>query len=209
MSARKSMIAGLLVTGTLVAVAFAVSPQLQRTLGARAYESPPLSTAPVTGSIDAQTFRRIAEAQTPMVVNIRSETRRQTRDLREFFGGDDPLRRFFGLPDTSAPPREEFLEGAGSGFVIDKSGLVLTNNHVVAGASRIEVGFFAGTSGTERGKVYEAKVIGRDPLTDSALIHLVEDLPAIFPSLHSVTPTRWHREIWSSRLAIRSISPTP
>ena len=77
-----------------------------------------------------------------------------------------------------APPREEFLEGAGSGFVIDESGLVLTNNHVVAGASRIEVGFFAGTPGTENGETYyEAKVIGQDPLTDSALIRLIGKPP--------------------------------
>ena len=181
MSGRRILLIGLLVGAALVAVGLAVSPQLQRTLGPRAFTVPPLQSAPVTGAIDAQTFRRIAEAQTPMVVNIRSESRRQTRDLREFFGGDDPFRRFFGLPEMGPSPHDEYLEGAGSGFLIDKSGLVLTNNHVVAGASRIEVGLFAGTPGTEKGQTYEAKVVGRDPLTDSALIRLIEkpsgDLP--------------------------------
>jgi serine protease Do len=181
MSARRSLIVGLLVGGALLAVGLAVAPQLQRTLGARQFEVPPLDPTPVTGGIDAQTFRRIAEAQTRMVVNIRSESRRQTRDLREYFGGDDPLRRFFGLPEMPPPMRDEVLEGAGSGFVIDKSGLVLTNNHVVAGATLIEVGLFADTAGSESGRGYEAKVIGRDPLTDSALIRLVEKPPGDLP----------------------------
>jgi serine protease Do len=193
MSGRRILLVGLLVGATLVAVGLAVSPQLQRTLGPREFTVPPLQSAPVIGGIDAQTFRRIAEAQTPMVVNIRSESRRQTRDLREFFGGDDPFRRFFGLPEMGPSPREEYLEGAGSGFLIDKSGLVLTNNHVVAGASRIEVGLFAGTAGTEKGQTYEAKVVGRDPLTDSALIRLIEkpsgDLPvAAFGDSNRMAP---------------------
>ena len=96
---------------------------------------PPANSEPVTGPVDATTFRRIAEAQTPMVVNIRTESRRQTRDMMEFF--------FFG--PRNAPPREEILEGAGSGFLVDRSGLVLTNHHVVDGASRIEIGLSAET----------------------------------------------------------------
>jgi serine protease Do len=131
------------------------------------------SGAPFAGPIDAATFRRIAEAQRPMVVNIRTESRRQTRDMTEFFSQDDMLRRFFG-PDFAPPqPREEVLEGAGSGFIVDKSGLILTNNHVVTGATRIEVAFFA-AAGTSDDETYAAKVVGRDPLTDSALLKLTE-----------------------------------
>jgi len=59
------------------------------------------------------------------------------------------------------------------------------NNHVVAGATRIEFGLFAGTPGTEDGQTYQAQLIGRDVLTDSALIRLTErpsfDLPAATP----------------------------
>ena len=151
---------------------------------------------PVSGAIDAQTFRRIAEAQTPMVVNIRSEARRQTEAFGDFFGGDDPFRRFFGLPEMKpGPPRDEVLEGAGSGFIIDKSGLIVTNNHVVAGASRIEVGLFARPGENDR-QTYQAKVIGRDPLTDSALIRIVENLPfdlptATFGDSAQVAPGDW------------------
>jgi serine protease Do len=193
MSSRRVLLGALIVGLAVVAVGFAVSPQFARSLATQRIRTQTVSagrpnivlSAPrgeaVAGPIDADTFRRIAEAQTPMVVNIRSESRRQTRDLTEFFGGADPFRRFFGVPDTSPGPREEILEGAGSGFIIDKSGLILTNNHVVAGASRIEVGLFPGTGGQEPGKAYQAEVIGRDPLTDSALIRIVDkpsvDLP--------------------------------
>jgi serine protease Do len=137
--------------------------------------APPRRSEPVSGAIDAQTFRRIAEAQTPMVVNIRSEARRQAEAFGDFFGGDDPWRRFFGGPEMKpGPPRDEVLEGAGSGFIIDKSGLILTNNHVVARASRIEVGLFAQPGQNDR-QTYQARVIGRDPLTDSALIRIAEN----------------------------------
>jgi serine protease Do len=103
-----------------------------------------------------------------MVVNIRTETRQQTRDLTEFFGRDGLLDRFFGVPEIPQAPGG-ISQGAGSGFVISDDGVVLTNNHVVAGASRITVGLFA-----YEGEEYTARVIGRDPLTDSALIQLTE-----------------------------------
>ena len=61
----------------------------------------------------------------------------------------------------------------GTGFIIDKSGLILTNNHVVEDADDIHVSLFGGGP-TES---YKAKVVGRDPLTDSALIQLTE-MPA-------------------------------
>lgn len=54
--------------------------------------------------------------------------------------------------------------------MIDEDGLILTNNHVVAGATKITVALYAEEEGAE----YDARVLGRDPLTDSALIELTE-----------------------------------
>ena len=130
------------------------------------------ANAPVTGAIDAQTFRTIAKNVTPTVVNIRTTAKRRTQDLSEFFGGqENPLERFFGMPQPRGrQPREEVTQAAGTGFVISKDGYILTNNHVVEGATKIEIAFF----GDEDGEVFEAKIVGRDQLTDSALIKLTE-----------------------------------
>jgi len=129
-------------------------------------------SAPVSGAIDAQTFRTIAKTVTPTVVNIRTTAKRRAQDLSEFFGGqDDPLGRFFGMPQPRGrQPREEIAQAAGTGFVISKDGYIITNSHVVEGATKIEIAFY----GDEDGEVYEAKVVGRDQLTDSALIKLTQ-----------------------------------
>src|SRR5207253_4164490 len=106
------------------------------------------------------------------------------RELTEYFGGqgDDLLRRFFGGGDDQPTPTPRgrnrgrgndetpLMQGAGTGFVIDKGGFILTNNHVVEGAEKIKVTLY----GAERGVSYAAKVVGHDTLTDSALIQLTE-----------------------------------
>jgi serine protease Do len=133
--------------------------------------------APAQGDVvQSEVFRHIAEAQTPVVVNIRTETRQQTRDLTEFFGRDRLFDWFFGLPDIPQAPGGGVTEGAGSGFLIGEDGVILTNNHVVAGASRITVGLYA-----REDEEYTARVIGRDPLTDSAMIQLTEKPDATLP----------------------------
>src|SRR5205823_3276788 len=86
--------------------------------------------------------------------------------------GDDFLRRFFGGPMRR---HERLMRALGSGFLIGRDGEILTNNHVVAGAEQIRVGLF----GDER-KTYVATIVGRDPLTDSALIKLT-DAPGNLP----------------------------
>jgi serine protease Do len=142
---------------------------------------PAMNSTPLGGPIDATTFRNIAKTQIPTVVNIRTESRQRTQDLTEFFGGqggDDLLRRFFGgqMPDQprqrprQRSPQGQLTEGAGTGFVIDKGGYILTNNHVIEGADKITVAFVGAT----RNEEYPAKVVGHDPLTDSALLQLTE-----------------------------------
>ena len=137
---------------------------------------PPANSAPINGPIDASTFRNIAKAATPFVVNIRTESKRRAQDLSDFFGGQDPLQRFFGTPPggqgRQQQPREETMLAAGTGFIISKDGLILTNNHVVEGATKIAVSF-----ASEPDAEFEAKLVGRDQLSDSALIQLV-DKPA-------------------------------
>jgi serine protease Do len=165
-----------LVVGMVIASRLDLSPASS----AQTLAIPATNTAPLSGPVDATTFRNIAKTQSPMVVSIRTESRQRTQDLSEFFGGpgaEDFLDRFFGGPGTQTPrgqtprrqPRERNTYAAGSGFIINREGFILTNNHVVEGATKIEVQFF-----DDEENYYEAKVIGRDPLTDSALIQMVE-----------------------------------
>jgi serine protease Do len=167
-----------LAVGMVIASRLDLAPQsAAQTVGS----APPFNGAPITGSISATTFRDVAKAVTPAVVNIRTESRQRTQDLSEFFGGgggngDDLFNRFFGgggqggdTPQRQRPQRDQVVQAAGTGFIIDKSGLILTNNHVVEGATKIEVSLY-----NESDQEYAAKVVGRDPLTDSALIQLTE-----------------------------------
>src|SRR5262245_40459566 len=152
---------------------------------------PPMNSAPLTGPLSADTFRNIAKAQSPMVVNIRTEMKAKAQDLEGLFGGgDDFFRRFFGGPgggqgqggddnqggQQRRRQREPIARAAGTGFIISKDGFILTNNHVVEDAIKIEVSLYLDDENT-----YSAKVIGRDPLTDSALIQLVEKPNAPLP----------------------------
>ena len=83
----------------------------------------------------------------------------------------DPFSFFFGFPQSQTRERE--VQGSGSGVIIRSDGYIVTNNHVVSGASSIEVTL-------NNNKTYAAKVIGTDPATDVALIKIeAEGLPSI------------------------------
>jgi len=84
------------------------------------------------------------------------------------------------------------VQAAGTGFIIDKAGFILTNNHVVDGATKISVSLY----GEDEDQEYDARVVGRDPLTDSALIELTEKpnhtLPEIkFGDSSQMQPGDW------------------
>jgi serine protease Do len=173
--------------GMVIASRLDLSP----TSSAQTIALPPMNSAPLTGPLSADTFRTIAKAQAPMVVNIKTEMKARAQDLEGLFGGgsEDFFRRFFGGPGGGQGQgqgqgqgddenggtrrrrqREPIQRAAGSGFIINgKDGFILTNNHVVEDATKIEVFLY-----TDDETPYLAKVIGRDMLTDSALIQLIE-----------------------------------
>ena len=184
MSSRKTtFFYGVLIAVASLAVGMVLASRLDLSPESAAQTVAPRgNSAPLTGALSANTFRDIAKSVTPAVVNIRTESRQRQQDLNDFFGGngngggggsDDLLDRFFGGGNgrqQRQQPREQVVQAAGTGFIIDKSGLILTNNHVVEGAQKIEVSLF----GEEADQEYAARVVGRDPLTDSALIELTE-----------------------------------
>ena len=75
---------------------------------------------------------------------------------------------FFGIP------QEERRRGLGSGFVIDKSGHIVTNFHVIEGADQVEVSF-------SNGEKMDADVVGRDPSTDIAVLRVDANARALRP----------------------------
>jgi serine protease Do len=166
-----------LAVGMVIASRLDLSP----TSSAQTIAAPPANSAPLSGPVDATTFRNIAKNVTPAVVNIRTESRQRAQDLNDFFGGgNDLFEQFFGggqggqggggNRQQQRRPREQVVQAAGTGFIIDKAGFILTNNHVVEGANKIEVSLY----GEDEDQEFAARVVGRDPLSDSALIELTE-----------------------------------
>ncbi len=127
-----------------------------------------------------QNFSALAETVSPAVVHIRvvkivkSEGPAFGPFNRNPFGDNEQFRDFFS--HRFGPQRRpEFKQpGLGSGFIIDKAGYIVTNNHVVDGADSIKVILKDETE-------YNAEVIGRDPVTDIALIKIEakHDLPSV------------------------------
>jgi serine protease Do len=121
-------------------------------------------------------FADIVERVKPSVISVKVTMKDEATDTS---AGDDqdpsnppgsPMERFFQHEPDGMPPgmrghqgRHGVMMGQGSGFFISSDGYVVTNNHVVDGADKVEVT-------TEAGKTYTAKVIGTDPRTDIALI---------------------------------------
>ena len=85
----------------------------------------------------------------------------------------DPLFRFFFGDEYGPQTREREQQGSGSGVIIRPDGYIVTNNHVVQNASKVEVTL-------NNNKTYEARVIGTDPATDVALIKIdASNLPTV------------------------------
>jgi serine protease Do len=166
-SKRTSVVATALAVA-LVGGGFAIARETQNPVApaaARANET----GGPSRASLPA--FADLAERVSPAVVNIKVTAVEKT-DLPDGFFGED-----FPFPGSrkSIPqqPREFRRQGSGSGFIIRKDGLILTNNHVVANAQEITVTL-------SDKQQYKAKILGRDPKTDLAVIKI--DAKTALPS---------------------------
>jgi serine protease Do len=195
MSTRKTtLIYSLPIAVASLAVGMVLASRLDLTptSAAQIVAAPPMNSAPISGPIDAQTFRNIAKAMSPTVVYIKTEMKGR-QDLVDFNGGDDLFRRFFGAPNTPGdqPPgggqqdqapgnrrRPQVQRASGTGFIISKDGFILTNNHVVEDATKIQVSLYG-----DDDRFYSARLVGRDQLTDSALIELTEKPAGTLPEV--------------------------
>jgi len=127
-----------------------------------------------------KSFADLAEKIKPAVVNISttSTVKVPGNPFQHFFGQNnqqDPFGDFFKNYFNEVPDREMKQQSLGSGFIINKDGYIITNNHVVDHADEIKVKL-------SDGREYKAKVIGRDKKTDLALIKIssiFKDLPVL------------------------------
>jgi len=129
--------------------------------GGRSHASSPIS-------MDTDLFRTIARRQNPVVVAILTTGRREMPSARDI----ESFERIFGRP---LPEDFGVRRDMGSGFLISRDGDILTSDHVVADADVIRVRLLGMETAT-----YRATVIGRDPISDSALIRL-QDPPGDLP----------------------------
>jgi serine protease Do len=142
---------------------------------------------PVT-AVTIPSFADVAARVMPAVVSVRSTEIVKMSEQRRRNFGVDPFEFFF--PDPSDPRRrqqqqpqeddEQRQTSGGSGFIISGDGYILTNNHVIEGASKVEVHYGADENGNG-GRTIAATIVGRDPATDIALlkIDVNQDLPYI------------------------------
>ncbi len=146
---------------------------------APAVSAPPAIAPPVRAPVASVaphvvSFADIAERLNPAVVNIDASSR-----------GSETRRRRFGMPLPDSPDlferpfdreRDGPRKGAGTGFLIDDRGFILTNHHVINGADRVLVRL-------TDGRTLRAQRIGSDPDTDIALIKVESPKPLPFASL--------------------------
>ena len=139
----------------------------------------PTAIAPLVQTQNA--FAAVAAQVTPAVVSIHIEGTRPVSQGMQM--PDFPDLRQFGFPDMNIPfghgqrgaqpQQDQVVHASGSGFIVSKDGLILTNNHVVADANKVTVIL------SDR-REFDAKVVGRDPTTDVAVIKIDgHDLPTV------------------------------
>lgn len=111
-------------------------------------------------------FITAAESAINGVVSVKCYA---TPSGRQYYDYDDPfLEFFFGRAPQQPQQQEECTLGLGSGVIISEDGLIVTNNHVIEGADRLEITL-------NDNRCFDAEVIGTDPATDLALIKIDAD----------------------------------
>ena len=162
LAATVSFLVGLIVAGTMTPAPASSAPE------PRAAKTRAAHTAAAPGAV-ATSFADIAERLNPAVVNIDATMRATAATRRRYDSSVPDAPEFF---DRRAPGQEREVprRGAGTGFIIDPAGYILTNHHVIADSTRISVRL-------TDGRTLRGERIGSDPDTDIALIKVEATRP--------------------------------
>lgn len=154
-----TFLGAILMFGTLRVLPSQASPDVNQQETEKTTLQMPNNPKAHTGSFVTAAVNRVGFA----VVRIDTE-RTVTRRIDPFF--DDPFfRRFFGEDFVQRGPQKQLLQGQGSGFIIDKNGIILTNAHVVDQADKVTVTL-------KNGSIFEGQVRGVDEITDLAVVKI-------------------------------------
>lgn len=148
--------AALIAVGLVLGLGLSIGLDLPRPSNASATAQ--LAAVTNSAPIPESPFVSVVDKALPAVVFI-DVTRKVGGDSQD--SADEFMRRFFGQP----MPRQQRVPSSGSGFIIDKAGRILTNNHVVRDAENIKVTL-------NDGRTFKAVTVGTDPATDVAVIKI-------------------------------------
>jgi len=173
-------------TAILTLVAASIGGGLIAALAVATHSNAPVSvvakadTSPSTQRANdlSNSFADIIEKASPAVVKISMTRIVKSQQVNNPFMSDPFFRQFFGGNGGSARPHDQREEGLGSGIIVNQSGYILTNNHVVDKATTLKVEL-------SDGRNFPAKVIGTDPQTDVAIVKINSSNLPILPFANS------------------------
>ncbi len=188
-SSTKRILSTIAIIIASVAFGIVLSADLGMMKNSNAQSSPIQTSSGPVAAVTIPSFADVAARVMPAVVSITSTEVIKTSDLRKNHPFVDPFEFFFPNPGQQRRPQGRQLPddedderkqvAGGSGFIISPDGYILTNNHVVENSSKVQVHYGADENGNG-GHTVEAKIVGRDPSTDIALLKIdARSLPNI------------------------------
>ena len=149
-----------------------LAPHLGHTTTSAPLWSERSATVAAAATIPQPNWVELTRVLKPAVVNISTKRVEERVQLQSPFGDNQELPQFFKRFGEQQQPRRS-VRSMGSGFIINQAGYIVTNNHVVDGATDIRVKI-------DDGREMAGKVVGRDPKTDLALLKVeATGLPVI------------------------------